>query len=99
MLEEYYCLILTPKHIPKLRYVHYPSFTILKNIQNKVTYPHTIAYREINETNLNNFNDSLSTVDWTPVLSKVTSNDAYETFFKYIQRAYEYPYAYKNKTI
>ena len=59
---------------------HYPSFTILKNIQNKVTYPHTIAYREINETNLNNFNDSLSTVDWTPVLSKVTSNDAYETF-------------------
>ena len=80
MLEEYYCLILTPKHIPKLRYVHYPSFTILKNIQNKVTYPHTIAYREINETNLNNFNDSLSTVDWTPVLSKVTSNDAYETF-------------------
>ena len=69
---------------------HFPIF-ILDNDTNLSTFPEktTKKIRIFSDSNISQFKETLSTTDWSPVISLENQNHAYDNFLKMFKNAYD----------
>ena len=69
---------------------HFPIF-ILDSDTNLSTFPEktTKKIRIFSDSNISQFKETLSTTDWSPVISLENPNHAYDNFLKMFKNAYD----------
>ena len=68
---------------------HFPVFSIAEKKVSKIQKTDFVIKREINNDNLENFNDALTKVDWSKVFHSSDPNKAYDEFLNIFTSLYD----------